>query len=281
KAETIATQQADITAKAETIATLQVQLGTLQGQLSTLQAQLAVAVEGSQEADLLRQQIAKKEAQITRKEEELTRKEAALAEHSARIAALEAPDDLEVAMGGAGEIDGLRLNGNNVLHDSEVRVKVGSETFPFSDTLTGYPHERADGSTVSGGQFQGDNGTIYWTITSTVVPRTNFHVSRWEFSSRQPFGEVSISVYADLDIGQYTGHNGLIVGGTGHPNRLVMTDRTKPAEGVALGLRALKNASRMGWVGSPDIYHGRNGEVLDASILTGAYSGWGKFTPDQ
>ncbi|WP_419637365.1 hypothetical protein, partial [Thiolapillus sp.] len=34
------------------------------------------------------------------------------------------------------------------------------------------------------------------------------------------------------------------------------------------------------WVGSPDIYHGRNGEVLDASILTGAYSGWGQFTPD-
>ncbi len=281
KAETIATQQADITAKAETIATLQVQLGTLQGQLSTLQAQLAVAVEGSQEADLLRQQIAKKEAQITRKEEELTRKEAALAEHSARIAALEAPDDLEVAMGGAGEIDGLRLNGNNVLHDSEVRVKVGSETFPFSDTLTSYPHERADGSTVSGGRFQGENGLIYWAITSTVVPRTNFHVSRWEFSSQQPFGEVAISVYADLDIGQYTGHNGLIVGGTGHPNRLLITDRTSPAEGVALGLRALKNASRMGWVGSPDIYHGRNGEVLDASILTGAYSGWGKFTPDQ
>ncbi|WP_419593913.1 hypothetical protein [Thiolapillus sp.] len=256
--------------------------------MSTLQTQLAVAVEGSQEADLLRQQIAKKEAQITRKEEEITRKEEeitrkeeALAERSARIADLEAPDDLEVAMGGAGKIDGLRLNGNNVLHDSEVRVKAGSETFPFSDTLTSYPHERVDGSTVSGGQFQGENGIIYWTITSTVVPRTNFHVSRWEFSSRQPFGEVAISVYADLDIGQYTGHNGLIVGGTGHPNRLVMTDRTNPAEGVALGLRALKNASRMGWVGSPDIYHGRNGEVLDASILTGAYSGWGKFTPDQ
>ena len=278
---TIATQQGDIAAKAETIATLQVQLGTLQGQLSTLQTQLAAAVEGSQEADRLRQQIARKEEEITRKEEEITRKDEAIAEHSARIADLEAPDDLEVAIGGAGKIDGLRLNGNNVLHDSETRVKVGSETFRLGDTLTSHPYGRSDGSTVSGGQFQGDNGTIYWTITSTVVPRTNFHVSRWEFSSQQPFGEVAISVYADLDIGQYTGHNGLIVGGTGHPNRLVMTDRTDPAEGVALGLRALKNASRMGWVGSPDIYHGRNGEVLDASVLTGAYSGWGQFTPDQ
>ncbi len=90
-----------------------------------------------------------------------------------------------------------------------------------------------------------------------------------------------LGVYADLDIGQYTGHNGLIVGGTGHPNRLLITDRTNPKEGVALGLRALKNASRMGWVGSPDIYHGRNGEVLDASILTGAYSGWGNSHPTR
>ncbi|WP_293649100.1 choice-of-anchor Q domain-containing protein [Thiolapillus sp.] len=271
---TIATQQADITAKAETIVTLQGQLGTLQGQLSTLQTQLAVAVEGSQEADRLRQQIAKKEAQITRKEEEI-------AEHSARIAELEAPDDLEVAIGDAGKIEELRLNGNNVLHDSETRVKVGSETFRLGDTLTDPAHARSDGSIVSGGQFQGENGIIYWTITSTVVPRTNFHVSRWEFSSPQAFGNVSIGIYADLDIGQYTGHNGLIVGGTGHPNRLLITDRTNPAEGVALGLRALKNASRMGWVGSPDIYHGRNGDVLDPSILTGAYSGWGQFTPDQ
>ena len=285
---TIATQQADITANAETIVTLQGQLGTLQGQLSTLQTQLAAAVEGSQEADRLRQQIARKEEEITRKEEEITRKEEEitrkeeeLAKHSARIAELEAPDDLEVSIGDAGKIEELMLNGNNVLHDSEVRVKVGSETLRLGDTLTNSRHERADGSIVSGGQFQGDNGTIYWTITSTVVPRTNFHVSRWEFSSRQPFGEVAISVYADLDIGQYTGHNGLIVGGTGHPNRLLITDRTNPAEGVALGLRSLKNASRMGWVGSPDIYHGRNGDVLDPSILTGAYSGWGQFTPDQ
>ncbi|WP_419596145.1 hypothetical protein, partial [Thiolapillus sp.] len=47
-----------------------------------------------------------------------------------------------------------------------------------------------------------------------------------------------------------------------------------------LGVRALKNARMLGWVGSPDIYHGRNGEVLDESILTGAYSGWGSFHPD-
>ncbi|WP_294052862.1 choice-of-anchor Q domain-containing protein [Thiolapillus sp.] len=268
-----ASTQAAVVERETTIASLQGQLGTLRGQLTTLQGQLAVAVEGSQEAARLRRQITEKEAQIARKESEI-------AEHRARIAELEAPDELEVGIGDAGEIEGLRLNGNNVLHDSETRVKVGSETFNFADTLTNSPHERSDGSIVSGGQFQGENGVIYWTITSTVVPRTNFHVSRWEFSSRKAFGDMAISVYADLDIGQYTGHNGLIVGGTGHPNRLLITDRTNPKEGVALGLRALKNASRMGWVGSPDIYHGRNGEVLDASILTGAYSGWGQFTPD-
>ncbi|WP_419585908.1 choice-of-anchor Q domain-containing protein, partial [Thiolapillus sp.] len=267
--------QAAVVERETTIATLQGQLGTLQGQLSTLQMQTQLAIaENSQEAERLRQQITEKEAQITRKEEEI-------AEHRARIAELEAPDALEVAIGAAGKIEDLRLNGNNVLHDSETRVKVGSETFHLGDTLTNPAHARLDGSIVSSGQFHGENGIIYWTITATVVPRTNFHVSRWEFSSPQAFGDVAISIYADLDIGQYTGHNGLIVGGTGHPNRLLITDRSNPKEGVALGLRSLKNASRLGWVGSPDIYHGRNGEVLDASILTGAYAGWGQFTPDQ
>uniref|UniRef100_UPI003AF5F8CB choice-of-anchor Q domain-containing protein n=1 Tax=Thiolapillus sp. TaxID=2017437 RepID=UPI003AF5F8CB len=273
--------------------------GELEKLIGKKEAQIAEKQEGIEEKETLIAEkqaeieakatmIAEKQAEIEAKatmiaerQAEIEAKSATIAEKMAQIAELEAPDDLEVAMGGAGKIDGLRLNGNNVLHDSETRVKAGSETFNFADTLTSYPHDRADGSTVSVGRFQGENGTIYWTITSTVVPRTNFHVSRWEFSSPQAFGDVVIGIYADLDIGQYTGHNGLIVGGTGHPNRLLITDRSSPAEGVALGLRALKNASRMGWVGSPDIYHGRNGEVLDASILTGAYSGWGKFTPDQ
>ncbi|WP_419638640.1 choice-of-anchor Q domain-containing protein, partial [Thiolapillus sp.] len=159
-------------------------------------------------------EVEAKSATIAEKQAEIEAKSATIAEKTAQIAELEAPDDLEVVIGGAGKIDGLRLNGNNVLHDSEVRVKAGSETSPFSDTLTNPSHERSDGSTVSSGRFQGENGIIYWTITSTVVPRTNFHVSRWEFSSQQPFGEVAISVYADLDIGSYTRHNGLIVGGT-------------------------------------------------------------------
>ena len=71
------------------------------------------------------------------------------------------------------------------------------------------------------------------------------------------------------------------MGGTNHDNRLLITDRPNPSEGIALGLRALKNAKSMGWVGSPDIYHGYNGEVLDASILTGPYSGWGSYAPDS
>ncbi|WP_419618420.1 choice-of-anchor Q domain-containing protein [Thiolapillus sp.] len=290
----------DIVALHSRIASLQTQVGTtnativeLNAAIDALYEHIAATIADSNEVQsALRSQLADAQARHAAAIEHvasLERQRAAAIEHvaslerrhAAAIAELEAPDDLEATIGDAGKLEELRLNGNNVLHDSEVRVKVGSETFLLGDTLTDPAHDRSDGSTVSGGRFRGENGIIYWTITSTVMPGTNFHVSRWEFSSPQSFGSVALSIYADLDIGSYTRHNGLIVGGTGHPNRLLMTDRTNPAEGIALGLRALKNASRMGWVGSPDIYHGRNGDVLDPSILTGAYSGWGQFTPDQ
>uniref|UniRef100_UPI003AF5AC00 hypothetical protein n=1 Tax=Thiolapillus sp. TaxID=2017437 RepID=UPI003AF5AC00 len=141
-------------------------------------------------------------------------------------------------------------------------------------------HDRKDGRTVSAGELWGQNGIIHWEITSSTIPRTNWHVSTWTFSSAQAFGDVALGIYADIDIQPYTGFNGLIAGGQNHPNRLLITDRENPSEGIALGVRALKNARLLGWVGSPDIYHGRNGEILDESILTGAYSGWGSFRPD-
>ncbi|WP_419592892.1 choice-of-anchor Q domain-containing protein [Thiolapillus sp.] len=271
------------------IASLQIQVGAanatiaeLNTAIDALYEHIAATIADSNEVQSgLRSQLADAQAQRAAAIERVASLEAQRAEHLARLRELDIRDDLQVEMGDAGQIVRLKLNDIDALQESETRVKVGVDTFRLGDTVTGPAHERPDGAAVSSGQFQGGNGIIYWTITSTVIPGTNWHVSRWEFNSPQAFGSVALSIYADLDIGQYTGHNGLIVGGTGHPNRLLVTDRTNPAEGVALGLRALKNASRMGWVGSPDIYHGRNGEILDPSILTGAYSGWGQFTPDQ
>ena len=264
KTETITAQQADISAKTETITALKTQLQTLNSQLAAVQ-----------------EHITKKEGDMTQLEEQAAELERKIAEHQARIAELEAPDDLEITIGDAGEIKRLVLNGQEALHESETTVKIGTTTQRLKNTITEHIHERTDGRTVSAGELQGQNGTIHWEIMSSTIPGTNWHISRWTISSAQAFGDVALGIYADIDIQPYTRFNGLIVGGTNHDNRLLITDRPNPSEGIALGVRALKNAQMMGWVGSPDIYNGHNGEVLDDSILTGAYAGWGSYTPDS
>ncbi|WP_419588406.1 choice-of-anchor Q domain-containing protein [Thiolapillus sp.] len=263
KAETITAQQADISAKAETITALKTQLQTLNAELATVRTNMA-----NKNGNI---------AQLQTQAAELERK---ITEHQARIAELEAPDELEATIGDAGEIKRLVLNGQNTLHESETTVKIGPTTIRLKNTIRQHIHKRKDGTTVSNGKIFGQNGAIHWEITTVTIPGTNWHASRWEFSSAQAFGDVALGIYADIDILPYTGFNGLIAGGEGHPNRLLITDRQNPSEGIALGIRALKNARMLGWVGSPEIYHGRNGEVLDESILTGAYSGWGSFRPD-
>ena len=264
KTETITAQQADIEEKTETITTLETQLETLNSQLAAVQ-----------------EHITKKEGDITQLEEQATELERKITEHQTRIAELEAPDELEATIGDAGEIKRLVLNGQNALHESETTVKIGPTTQRLKNTITEHVHDRTDGRTISAGELWGQNGIIYWEIMSSTIPGTNWHVSKWTISSAQAFGDVALSIYADIDIQPYTGFNGLIAGGEGHPNRLLITDRRNASEGIALGVRALKNAHMMGWVGSPDIYNGHNGEVLDESILTGAYNGWGSFTPDS
>uniref|UniRef100_UPI003AF70D8D hypothetical protein n=1 Tax=Thiolapillus sp. TaxID=2017437 RepID=UPI003AF70D8D len=263
KAETIATQEETIMTKNETIATLETQLQTLNAELATVKTT-----------------IANKDGNMAEMERHATELEHQITEHQRRIAELEAPDELEATIGDAGEIKRLVLNGQNTLHESETTIKIGPTTLRLKNTIRQNIHKRKDGTTVSSGKFWGQNGAIHWEIMTIAIPGTNWHASRWEFSSAQAFGDVALGIYADIDILPYTRFNSLIVGGEGHPNRLLITDRRDPSEGIALGVRALKNARMLGWVGSPDIYHGRNGEILDESILTGAYSGWGSFTPD-
>ncbi|WP_419620654.1 choice-of-anchor Q domain-containing protein, partial [Thiolapillus sp.] len=263
KAETITAQQADISAKAETITALKTQLQTLNAELATV-----------------RTNMAKKDGDMAQLQTQAAALEQEIAEREREIEALQAPDKLEATIGDAGEIKRLVLNEQNTLHESETTVKIGPTTLRLKNTIRQHIHKRKDGTTVSSGKIFGQNGAIHWEIMTVTIPGTNWHASRWEFSSAQAFGDVALGIYADIDILPYTRLNGLIAGGEGHPNRLLITDRRDPSAGIALGVRALKNARMLGWVGSPDIYHGRNGEVLDESILTGAYSGWGSFAPD-
>ncbi|WP_419625184.1 choice-of-anchor Q domain-containing protein, partial [Thiolapillus sp.] len=264
KTETITAQQADIEEKTETITALETQLETLNTELAAVRKNMA-----NKDGNM---------AQLQTQTAELERK---ITEHQARIAELEAPDELEATIDDAGEIKRLVLNGQNTLHESETTVKIGPTTIRLKNTIRQHIHKRKDGTTVSSGKIFGQNGAIHWEITTVTIPGTNWHASRWEFSSAQAFGDVALGIYADIDIQPYRRFNGLIAGGQNHPNRLLITDRRDPSEGIALGVRALKNARTLGWVGSPEIYHGRNGEILDESILTGAYSGWGRYTPDS
>ena len=261
--ETITAQKADISAKAETITTLETQLQTLNAELATV-----------------RTNMAKKEGDMTQLQTQAAALEQEIAKREREIEALQAPDELEATIDDAGEIKRLVLNGQNTLHESETTVKIGPTTIRLKNTIRQHIHKRKDGTTVSSGKIFGQNGAIHWEITTVTIPGTNWNASRWEFSSAQAFGDVALGIYADIDIQPYRRFNGLIAGGKNHPNRLLITDRRDPSEGIALGVRALKNARTLGWVGSPDIYHGRNGEVLDESILTGAYKGWGSFRPD-
>ncbi|WP_419633565.1 hypothetical protein, partial [Thiolapillus sp.] len=235
-------------------------------QLASLNAQLEAATDNAEETARLQALIAEKEALI--------------AQYQARIDELENPDDLSVEIGDAGKITTLELNGVDILGASSTRVKIGSATKLMGSTTVNHARKLADGSTQSSGAFQGDNGLIYWLAKSTQVPGTDFYFTHWIFNSEQSFGDVSIWFYADVDIGEVPSDNALIVGGDGHPNRLLVTDSTDPTQGVALGLRTLRNTSRLGWFGDPTAYNAQSGNVLDASILTGTDADWQTFTPD-
>ncbi|WP_419622275.1 hypothetical protein, partial [Thiolapillus sp.] len=202
------TQQANISAKAETITALETQLQTLNAELATV-----------------RTNMANKDGNMAEMERHATELEHQITEHQRRIAELEAPDELEATIGDAGEIKHLVLNGQNTLHESETTIKIGPTTLRLKNTIRQNIHKRKDGTTVSSGKFWGQNGAIHWEIMTIAIPGTNWHASRWEFSSAQAFGDVALGIYADIDILPYTRFNSLIVGGEGHPNRLLITDR--------------------------------------------------------
>ncbi|WP_419630376.1 choice-of-anchor Q domain-containing protein [Thiolapillus sp.] len=277
KSATIAENQADIEAKSATIAektaliaTLNAQLTGLNSQLASLNAQLEDAAGNEEEIDRLQALITEKEAQID--------------QHQARIAELEAPDELGVGIGDAGLIKNLSINGHAVLYasTSDVIVTTGDRVIQLADTVTDAAHTTGDGSTVSQGWFMGDNGMVQWVVRSRVIPKTNFHVSRWEFSSTAAFGNLRIGIHTDVDVDiDHPSDSALIVGGDGHPNRLLVTDSTTPSEGVSQGLRWLKNARRIGWLGTETKYCDQCSDALSDSRMTGPSTDWPTFTPDQ
>ncbi len=274
KVATIAEKQAEVEVKSATIAEKTAQIATLNGQLSDLNSRLASLNAQLEDAAGNEEEIARLQALIAEKEKEI-------AQHQAYIDELENPDDIYVEIGNAGKITTLELNGADVLAASSMRFKTGSLTRWMGGTTVNHARKLAGGSTQSTGAFQGDNGIIYWMAKSTLVSGTNFYVTHWIFNSTQSFGDVSIWPYVDVDIGDFPSENALIVGGDGPPNRLLVTDGTDPTQGIAFGLRTLRNASRLGWFGDPTAYNAQSGNVLDASILTGVDADWQTFTPDN
>ncbi|WP_419605656.1 hypothetical protein, partial [Thiolapillus sp.] len=176
-----------------------------------------------------------------------------IAAKDARIAELEAPDELQVTMGDAGKINRLTLNDDSALKEWETLVKIGdgnnNESGILANTTTHHIRGITGGSKISDGKFEGENGLIHWRATSTVMPRTNVHVTRYEIWSTAAFGEVAFGLYADIDLYPDTSRNWLAVAGRGHPNRLLVTNgNDHPTSGVAIGVRWLRNASRIGWM---------------------------------
>ena len=277
KTSTIAENHAEIEAKAATIAEKTAQIATLNGQLSDLNSQLA-----SLNAQL--EDAAGNEEEISRLQGLIAEKETQITQHRARIEELEAPDELGVGIGDAGLIKNLSINGNAVLYasTSDVIVTTGNRVIQLADTVTDAAHTTGDGSTVSQGWFMGDNGMVQWVVRSQVIPKTNFHVSRWEFSSASAFGDLRIGIHTDVDIDiDHPSDSVLIVGGDGHPNRLLITDGVTPSEGISQGLRWLKNARRIGWLGTETNYCDQCSDALSDSRLTGPGTEWETFTPDQ
>ena len=277
KSTTIAAKQAEIEKKSATISEKTTQITTLNNQITNLNTQLS-----SLNAQL--EDSAGNETEITRLQALITEKEAQIAKHQARIAELEAPDELGVEIGNAGLIKNLSINGNAVLYasTSDVIVTTGNRVIQLADTVTDDAHTTADGTTVSQGWFLGENGVVKWVVRSRVIPKTNFHVSRWEFYSNESFGNLRIGIHTDVDIDiDHAADSVLIVGGTGHPNRLLIADSITPSEGVSQGLRWLKNAKRIGWLGTEQNYCDQCIDALSDSRLTGPSADWPTFTPDQ
>ncbi|WP_419634516.1 choice-of-anchor Q domain-containing protein, partial [Thiolapillus sp.] len=94
-----------------------------------------------------------------------------IAAKDARIAELEAPDELQVTMGDAGKINRLTLNDDSALKEWETLVKIGdgnnNESGILANTTTHHIRGITGGSKISDGKFEGENGLIHWRATST------------------------------------------------------------------------------------------------------------------
>ncbi|WP_419630577.1 choice-of-anchor Q domain-containing protein, partial [Thiolapillus sp.] len=190
---------------------------------------------------------------------------------------------MDVKLTSAGQLTRVEIDGESILYRHQMSYKVPSSPRPQQMSYWGEDtvQHHADGSKVSSGQFRGENGVIYWRVVSTMQYGTDFHTNRYEFNSAQPFGDVSISSYTDVDFGSDPGSNALIVGGENHIRRLLVVDGVQPTVGISVGVRNLKNAKWLGWLGSMESYYAYGGNVLEPGRLTGPRSDWGTFTPDQ
>ena len=105
---------------------------------------------------------------------------------------------------------------------------------------------------MSSGTFQGQNGLITWTVTTTMLPGETKATSRLTFSSPQPFGNVRVITYLDEDVGSPGDDILRTIGVPGQPGFLAFTldgpQRVGFAQGGAYVQGAdLVNATWDGW----------------------------------
>ncbi len=262
-------RQAAVVERDATIAAKVAEIETLTATIATLRTQVSRAEDAHRSQ--LRTQLGQVQAQ-----------------RDAAIARLNELEDqylnrMEVQLAASGKMTHVAIDGESVLYEHQMAYKVPSSPRPQQMSYWGKDsvQHHADGSKISSGHFRGENGVIYWRVVSTMQAGTDFHTSRYEFSSDQPFGDVSISSYTDVDFGSEPWSNALIVGGENHPRRLLVVDGVQPTVGMSVGVRNLKNAEWLGWLGSQEAYFAYGGDVLEPGRLTGPQSDWQTFTPDQ
>ncbi|WP_419596163.1 choice-of-anchor Q domain-containing protein [Thiolapillus sp.] len=281
--DTVETLGARIASLNTRIASLNGLIATLRGQIATLAATNATLMQGRAAQQV---QIEQKTAHVARLEQQVSDLNGDLREKGDELEALTGP--LSVAIGDAGRMRRIDITSSsgdvfNAMFEWHTLARTGSDansTINMDTTTWGHVRKTPEGGYRSSGILAGENGKIYWTATSTLIPSSGFHVMRYEFWSAAAFGELYFGLYADIDIGNNPGGNALIVGGPGHPNRLLVTDSTDPTLGVALGLRNLRNARPVGWLGSPGQYYHWGAHILHSTRLVGADPSWGQFIPD-
>ncbi|MEZ5932521.1 MAG: PEP-CTERM sorting domain-containing protein [Alphaproteobacteria bacterium] len=116
----------------------------------------------------------------------------------------------------SGSLDPVGPNGStDVIFDHFHYVTVGGGPGTrLGDTTVSAPAALSgDDEVTSSGSFAGQNGTIEWTATNSIVSNSQVYQTTLVFTSDDPFGEVDLTQYLDEDV-LGAGDDHLVVLGT-------------------------------------------------------------------